>query len=254
MLSPSLPPIPLEARTGAPALQQEGAANPFLLNQDRAAQTPPLSKSEQVYQHVKELIMHYILKPGQKVNEDELANMLQTSRTPVREALRKLSSEGLISIYPKRYAEVTYFTPEMTKHLGTIRMAQDILSGHLAIYYGSDAEFAQLQKLADVCEAAAQSGDLYGRVTADRNFHLKIAEIGKNEILLRYQQEVYLRVHLIQLQYTSLEDDTDKRISCHANIIQALTSRDETLYINTICMRCQEMYGLDPKIVDLYRR
>lgn len=218
------------------------------------AKAATLSKSEQVYYHMKDLIMHYVLKPGQKILEDEMANMLQTSRTPVREAMRKLSSEGLITIYPKRHAEVTYFTPEMTKHLGVIRMSQDILSGHLAIYYGSDAEFSQLRKLADACEVAAQNGDLYGRVTADRNFHLRITEIGKNEILMKYQQEVYLRVHLIQLQYTSQEDDRDKRISCHESLIDALCRRDEDAYIKTVSQRCQEMYGLDPKIVELYHR
>ena len=243
----------MEIRMDVPEIPSASAA-PYLLNQERAAKIATLSKSDQVYLHIKDLIMHYVLKPGQKILEDEMANMLQTSRTPVREALRKLSSEGLITIYPKRYAEVTYFTPEMTKHLGIIRMSQDILSGHLAIYYGSDAEFAQLRQLSEACEIASQAGDLYGRVTADRNFHLRITAIGKNDILMKYQQEVYLRVHLIQLQYTSYEDDTDKRISCHDSLIDALCRRDEGAYIKTVCQRCQEMYGLDPKIVDLYRR
>ncbi len=226
----------------------------YLTAQERAGRTAAPSKGDQVYQHIKSLIMHYVLKPGQRIQEDEMANMLQTSRTPVREALRRLSSEGLITIYPKRYAEVTYFTPELTKSLGAMRMSQDVLSGRLAIYYGSDAEFAELRRIADDCERAAKSGDLYGRVTADRNFHLKITEIGKNPLLLKYQQEVYLRIHLIQLQYVSIEDDTDKRISCHEALMDALNRRDEAAYTTTICRRCQEMYGLDPKIVELYIR
>ena len=135
------------------------------------------AKSEQVYQYVKNQIMHNQLKPGQKILEDEIASILQTSRTPVREALRKLSNEGLVTIYPKRHTEVTYFTPEMASSLGVIRMSQDILSGHLAIYYGSDAEFARLRNLADICERYHQSNDLYGRISADRDFHLYVTSI-----------------------------------------------------------------------------
>ena len=93
-------------------------------------------KNEQVYLQIRDMIFHNILKPGQKLMEDELATLLQTSRTPVREALRKLSSEGLITIYPKRYAEVTYFTAEMIKKLGVVRMSQDIPVSytHLDVY------------------------------------------------------------------------------------------------------------------------
>lgn len=212
-----------------------------------------LSKSEQVYQHIKDLILHYELKPGERILEDEMAAMLHASRTPVREALRKLSSDGLVTLSPNRHAEVTYFTPEMTQQLGVVRLSQDILSGHLALYYGSDAELAQLQPLANACEEASASGDLYGRIIADANFHLKITEFSKNEILYKAQQDLYLRVHLIQLQYSSLIADTPQRVKNHSSIIEALLNRDEAAYINTICQRCEELYGLDSKITDLYK-
>ena len=207
-------------------------------------------KNEQVYLQIRDMIFHNILKPGQKLMEDELATLLQTSRTPVREALRKLSSEGLITIYPKRYADVTYFTAEMIKKLGVVRMSQDILSGHLAIYYGSDAEFAHLQQLADTCEVQNKTGDLCARITADRSFHLGITEIAKNELLSKYQQEIYFRIHLIHLQNNS--DDTVQRISYHSTLIDCLRQRDQTAYANAVCRRCQEMYHLDDKIIGLY--
>lgn len=207
------------------------------------------AKSERVYRYVKELIMHNELKPGQKILEDEIASALQTSRTPVREALRMLSSEGLITIYPKRYTEVTYFTPEAASSLGVIRMSQDILSGHLAIYYGSDAEFARLRSLADICEEYHNSNDLYGRISADRDFHLYITSIGKNNLLIKYQEEVYSRLHLLQLQM-AFQDNPQKRRSQHERLIRALMDRDDAAYVQAVVSRCQEMYGLDSKVVD----
>jgi len=222
------------------------------LSGEPAANILALPKGDQVYHRIRNLIMHYELKPGQKVFEDEMASLFSISRTPVREALRRLSNEGLITLYPKRYAEVTFFTPEMTKQLGTMRLAQDILAGRLAIYYGSDAEFTQLTALSDICEAAAKAGDLYGRITADRHFHLKITEIAKNEILMKYQREVYLRVHLIQLQ-NSMHSPAQERISSHAKLIQALMERNEQLFIDEVCQRMARMYQLDEKLVDMYR-
>ena len=213
------------------------------------------AKSDQVYQYVKNQIMHNQLKPGQKILEDEIAAMLRTSRTPVREALRKLGSEGLVTIYPKRHTEVTYFTPEMASSLGVIRMSQDILSGHLAIYYGSDAEFARLHSLADICEQYHQSNDLYGRISADRDFHLYITSIGKNPLLMKYQEEVYSRLHLLQLQ-VAFHDKNEpfKRQSHHQNIIEALMNRDDAAYVQSVVNRCQEMYGLDSKVVELFTK
>ena len=209
-----------------------------------------VSKNEQVYLSIRDMIFHNILTPGKKLMEEDLANLLQTSRTPVREALRKLSGEGLITIYPKRYAEVTYFTPEMIKQLGIVRMSQDILSGHLAIYYGSDAEFAYLQQLADMCELENRNGDLCARITADRNFHLEITRIGKNALLSQLQRDVYFRIHLIHLQ--NQKDDTEKRIPYHTTLIKSLSQRDEDAYVQAVCHRCQEMYSIDDKILSLY--
>lgn len=210
-----------------------------------------LSKSDQTYFHIRELILSATLPPGHRVNEDELAEKLHTSRTPVREAMRRLSNDGLITIYPKRYAEVTVHSPEQARMLGLIRMSQDILSGRLAIYYGSDAEFAQLRHLADQCEAYAAAGDLCRRISADRAFHLKITEIGKNELLMQQQWQIYQRLHLLQIQYSASWDDTEQRVGHHDALIDTLSRRDEKAYVEHVRLRCQELYDLDPKIVEM---
>ena len=210
-----------------------------------------LSKSDQTYTHIKNLILTAALKPGQRIYEDELATMLHASRTPVRDALRRLSNDGLITIYPKRYTEVTVFSPEAARTLGIVRISQDILAGRLAIYYGSDADFSQLQQMSKKCEELASVGDLCGRIAADGAFHLKITEIGKNALLMKYQQELYLRLHLLMIQYAASWDDRVERASHHQNLTDALIRRDESALIATIKHRYQELYGLDPKIVDM---
>jgi len=224
---------------------------PSAQEEENADNKVVLSKSDQTYTHIKNLILTAALKPGQRIYEDELATMLHASRTPVRDALRRLSNDGLITIYPKRYTEVTVFSPEAARTLGIVRISQDILAGRLAIYYGSDADFSQLQSLAEKCEALESAGDLCGRISADNAFHLKITEIGKNSLLMKYQQELYLRLHLLQIQYAASWDDTPQRLDHHQNLIHALSHRDEAAYIATIKRRYQEIFNLDPKIMDL---
>ena len=210
-----------------------------------------LSKSDQTYLYIRNLILTAQMKPGQRINEDELSSALNASRTPIREALRRLSNDGLITIYPKRYTEVTVCSPEVSKTLGIVRLSQDILAGRLAIYYGSDAEFTQLYELAKQCEQCDATGDLFHRISADHAFHLKITEIGKNELLMKYQQDLYLRLHLLQIQYAASWDDKVQRVRHHQNILEALTHRDEANYINTVKTRYQEIFSLDPRVLEM---
>ena len=242
----------MNTRPGMPLGTQPAIPFPEKLGSD--PQNFSSSKSAQTYIHLRNQILSLELKPGQRVNEESISSSLQISRTPVREALRRLENDGLVTIYPKRYAEVTAYSPEAIQTIGIVRLSQDILAGRLAIYYGSDAEFSQLQTLADKCEERSMAHDLPGRIAADLAFHLKITEIGKNTLLMKSQQELYLRIHLIQIQYAASWDDTTERMEHHAGLIKALTARDEKAFVNTLCSRFLELYDLDPKIVDLYRK
>ena len=162
----------------------------------------PTSKetlSNMVYNDIKNKILHLEFHPKERISEESIAQQTGISRTPIREALRQLSNDGLITIYPKRYAEVAYYDNEMIRQIGTLRLSQDILAAQLAMYYGSDSDFDALDSIAKKCEEAGRQDDVYGRFQLDSEFHLKITEIGQNDLLLKYQKELYLKVHLIQI-------------------------------------------------------
>ena len=178
--------------------------------------------------------------------------MLKTSRTPAREALRRLSTEGLVTLCPRCHAEVTLYSEDMVQHIGYVRLALDIMASQLAVYYGSDADFQELIRLADLCEAAFATGNLYNAIVADRNFHLAIATISKNDILMRYSQATYLRLHLLQLQFSILLDEHDKRQGFHQIIIDCLRRRDSISLASAIMDRYTGVYHLEPRIVALF--
>ena len=68
---------------------------------------------------------------------------------------------------------------------------------------------------------------------------------------MKYQQDLYLRLHLLQIQYAASWDDKVQRVRHHQNILEALTHRDEAAYINTVKTRYQEIFSLDPRVLEM---
>ena len=208
--------------------------------------------SAEAYEHIKQMILHLEIKPGERIPEEKIANQLGSSRTPIREALRKLSAEGLVYLYPKRFAEVAHYTQESIRQIGALRLSQDILSAQLALHYGSNADFAYLRTLADKCEEGARIGNIYDRIKNDCDFHLGIAQISGNQMLIKYQQELYMRIHLIQIsKYSSIEDSL-MQIHHHRDIVDALTNRDFDRTKKIICNHLQNFFDIDKALINQY--
>ncbi|SDX31200.1 GntR family transcriptional regulator [Eubacterium barkeri] len=210
------------------------------------------SQSAIAFRKIKDMIFHMELLPGRRISEPQISAKLSISRTPIHDALRQLASEGLVTIGPNRGAVVTEFTDEQIQEIGTIRLSQDILSAKLAAYYGSAADFEQLNRLAEDCEAAAGKGDIYHRITADNAFHLEIARISGNAQLHKQQYALYQQIHLIQIsKYTDIEDSL-VQIYHHQPIIQAIRMGDLTQASQLICTHVKDFYHIDPYLMKCY--
>lgn len=208
--------------------------------------------SVEAYDHIKQMILHLEIKPGERIPEERIASQLGSSRTPIREALRKLSAEGLVQLYPKRFAEVCNYSQDSVRQIGALRLSQDILSAQLALHYGSNADFAYLRTLADKCEEGARIGNIYDRIKNDCDFHMGIAQISGNQMLIKYQQELYMRIHLIQIsKYSSIEDSL-MQIQHHHDIVDALTNRDFQRTKKIICTHLQNFFDIDKALISQY--
>jgi DNA-binding GntR family transcriptional regulator len=208
--------------------------------------------SERAYETIREMILRLQLKPGERIPEERISEHIQGSRTPVREALRRLNEEGLVRSYPGRYSEVAVYDQNDIKQIGQLRLAQDILSCNLAILNGSNAEFNELRHLAQECEQHARSGNIYERIVYDSKFHIKIAEIGKNEMLVQNQINLYMKIHLIQIsKYTSIEDSV-YQIKNHEDIIEGLYERDFKKVKASLCEHLQSFYNMDPEFIEMF--
>ena len=208
-----------------------------------------VSQVSVAYQQIKSMIFHMQLLPGTRIPESMICEKLSISRTPIRDALRALASEGLVTIELNRGATVKDFSDDEVRKIGEIRLAQDILSAHLASYFGSVADFTRLEHLADLCEAAASKCDVYLRIQADIDFHIAIAQISRNEHLLRQQNSIYQLSHLIHIsKYTDIPQSLIQ-ISHHKPIIAAIRAGNFPTICSLVGQHIKDFYQLDPYLL-----
>lgn len=201
--------------------------------------------SEPVYEHLVEMILTLKLKPGEKVPEAKIAKQFGISRTPIREALRKLSNDGLINIYPNRFAEVVTYDDEYIRHIGELRIAIDQMAIKLAIHYGSNADFMKLTQFADECSQAAKEENQPKRIKADIDFHMELARISRNQLIQKLQKELNLQIEFIlACKYINV-DDAFMKSKAHYEIIDALIERDEERAVKIAVSHLVEFYSLE---------
>lgn len=201
--------------------------------------------SQTVYDYIMKMLLKQEIKCGEKISEENISERLNISRTPIREALRLLASQGLLVIYPKRFAEVVTFSETDRHQIGIVRLNQDIFSAKLAIQNGSNADFLGLNRIADECEKYAMEDDMYLRITTDCRFHLMLAEIGRNQVHTSFQQILYQKICLLQASnYAGVQDSLSK-ISHHRQIIEGLMQRDAGSTIHAIVEHLKKFYELE---------
>ena len=123
--------------------------------------------------------------PGDRVVEAEVAQTLGVSRVPVREALRLLESQGVVSSEPFKGIRLMPFTPERLDDLIEARVALETTAAARAIRAGrnGEGELAQLTRLLDDLEGAARRGDAYALAEADIRFHRALLSFSRNDVV-----------------------------------------------------------------------
>ena len=203
------------------------------------------SLSEDVYGHILNMILNLELNSGDKIPEEKIASMLGVSRTPIREAIRKLSEDGLVNIYPRRFAEVASFSDLVIKNIGLTRIALDRLAVEMVILNGSNADFEILEEQAYVCLEYSKLGDKFNAVKADSDFHLEIAKISKNDVLFDILNNIHLKVRFIQMNFDKTPNDLHRSVDLHLPIVEAIKNRDADLAVELAVRHLITFYGLE---------
>ena len=170
-----------------------------------------------VFNTLRQAILRGEMEPGERLMEIQLANKLGVSRTPIREAIRKLELEGLVIMIPRKGAEVAHITVKDMRDVLEVRSALEELAATLACKNVTPEHIEELKTANRVFEAAIVSKDVVAIVNADVAFHQRLIQLvnSLSEQMYRYRLEYVkdARTHSIL-------------ISEHNDIIRQLADKD----------------------------
>lgn len=191
-----------------------------------APHKPAGSSVDRIYQQLKQMAMNYQFRPGEPLNEVELAASFGVSRTPLREVLNRLVAEGLLDFVPRRGFSCRSLDSKMIFDLYEVRCGLEMMSAKLATERASDAELKHLHQF---WQAAAQTFTQLAPIECarcDEQFHEQIAALSQNQELLRSLQAINARVHYLRL--ISMESAHYRQTTCdeHQLILAAMQDRN----------------------------
>src|ERR1700712_2475539 len=179
-----------------------------------------------VVEHLQKLIIEGVLAPGVKLNEREVCERLGISRTPLREAMKVLASEGLIDIIPNRGAFVSKMNETEIWETFEVMSGLEALSGELAAERISPAELADIKALhAEMLTCRAQH-DLPGYYSRNQAIHNKINEAARNSVLRQIYLSVNRRLLALRFKSNFQEAKWERAVKEHEEMIQTLEARD----------------------------
>ncbi len=180
--------------------------------------------AEQVHRHLRTEILSGERSSGALLREADLAAQLKVSRTPIREALRRLAADGIIEIKPNRSAVVRTWDAEQLKNIYQIREALEGLAAELACGRLTGADFAELDRLAaKVARAGARARREHCH-QFDVQLHRTIAERSDNPMLAREIGRFHDLVQLVRDRVGDQGDSLEQAHEQHLKIVEALRS------------------------------
>ncbi|HLH94688.1 MAG TPA: GntR family transcriptional regulator [Xanthobacteraceae bacterium] len=181
--------------------------------------------AEAVYRTLRHGIVHGVLAPGERLRSDALAGELKVSRTPVREALRKLEAEGLVTHSGSRLIVHAPSEQDLTE-LFYVREALEGMAARLAAENAMPSEIAEMGELLDDMEALMQRGDLEAVRSLTAEFHLSICRAAHNHRLLQLLATLLDTARKIQTSTLFGEGRAAEALREHRDLLTAIAARN----------------------------
>ncbi len=191
-----------------------------------AAPIAPVSLHDELVERLRELIVEGALDPGTRVPERELCERFAVSRTPLREALKVLASEGLLELLPHRGAQVTRLTAADLDEMFPVMGALEALAGELACARITEVEIAEVRALHYQMVLHATRGELPEYFRLNQRIHEAIMAAARNPTLARLYRGLAGRVRRARYLANMSKPRWDQAVVEHEAILAALEQRD----------------------------
>ena len=180
-----------------------------------------------VFHTLRRAILTGQLKPGERLMEVHLANKLGVSRTPIREAIRKLELEGLVTMIPRRGAEVAQITEKSLKDVLEVRRALDVLSVELACERITKEEMEELYRACQEFEKAAREKEPSVIAQADVRLHDIIVDATRNQRLKQLVNNLSEQMYRYRFVYIQEANQYENLIEEHREVYESIVERNK---------------------------
>ncbi|MDF2532673.1 MAG: transcriptional regulator, GntR family [Clostridia bacterium] len=181
---------------------------------------------EIVFETIRNAIISGDLKPGERVMEVQMAESLGVSRTPVREAIRKLELEGLVIMLPRKGAYVSDLSVKDLTEVMEIRASLEGLAAGLASIRIDEAEIEDLEVRALKFHKSIEDEDVDVLILRDLEFHDAIFRASRNERLIQLNNNLIEQVQRFREIYHKKVHKSKETSKEHYEIVEAISNRD----------------------------
>ena len=175
---------------------------------------------------LRDMIIEGRLPPGSRINEGVVGASLGVSRTPLREAIKTLASEGLIEIIPAKGAIVRRFTQDDIREILEVLKTLEQTAARLACIRASDAQIAAIGKLHDEMMARYAARDRLSYFKLNQSIHSAIVRAADNAMLLETHEMLQARIKRIRFVGNETPDRWAGAVAEHEEMMVALTARN----------------------------
>lgn len=183
--------------------------------------------SEKAYQQIKRMIITLELPPGSFINEKELRQRVDFGRTPVREALLRLSLEQLVSIIPRRGIAVSEIALNDLQHLYEVRLSLESLAIQLAARRGTEQDWQEMETALDRVVANPDPVDNEVMIAVDERCHHIIYEATGNRFLENNASTLYSASLRLWYYFIAQIGPMEEAVAEHNQMLHALRDGDE---------------------------
>lgn len=181
---------------------------------------------EVIFNSLREAIIVGELKPGERLMEVQLAEKMGVSRTPVREAIRKLELEGLVTMIPRKGAHVADLSVKDIMDVLEVRASLDGLATALSAERITDEEIKELKNVHNQFISYAEKDNLQGSIKKDVEFHDVIYRSSRNEKLIQITNNLREQVQRFRVIYLKEHSIYREIIKEHMEIYDAIIKKD----------------------------
>lgn len=179
-----------------------------------------------VFKTLRQAILKGELAPGERLLEVQLADKLGVSRTPVREAIHKLSQEGLVVLIPRKGAEVASISEKSLRDVLEVRLALETLAVRLACERITEENLAILQQEFDAFRKAVERDALLDITQRDEAFHDAIYNSTCNTRLVTMINNLREQMYRYRMEYIKERDKRETLVREHLEIMNAIKAGD----------------------------